>query len=108
MREDYYRRNMSMDFGMELLNLNRTVEQQEIIIDELKLKAAEYKALFFGRYDLVEKLRKQIRENRDNRTGEFDGFCYASWRASAIYRTLDDMYKDNLITETEYSFCEVL
>lgn len=106
MRENY--NNMTMDFGIELVNLSRTVARQEIIIDELELKAAEYKALFFGKHDLVEKLRKQIKENRDNCIGEFDGFCYASWRVNAIYRTLDDMYKDNLITETEYSFCQNL
>lgn len=107
MREDYYRRNMTTDFGMELINLNRTIEQQEIIIDELELKAAEYKALFFGRDDLVEKLRKQIRENRDHCIGEFNGFCYASWRARAVYRTLVDMYRGNIITEEECSFCKV-
>lgn len=94
-------------FGAELINLTKTVEAQKVVIDELELKAAQYKALFYNKHELAEKLRKQIAENRDNRTGEFDGFCYASWRAQAHYRTIDDMFTDSLITTEEYKFCEV-
>ena len=107
MREEFYRRNMTMDFGMELINLNKTVEQQEIIIDELELKAAMYKANFFHKYDLAKKLEEQITENYNHCVGEFDGFCYCSRRARAVYRTLVDMYREHLITEEEYRFCEV-
>ena len=107
MVENYYRRNMTMDFSIELINLNKTVGQQEIIIDELELKAAMYKAFFFGKYDLAEKLQNQIKENCGYNVGEFDGFCYASWRARAVYRTLADMYRENMITKEECSFCEV-
>ena len=103
MRKD----NITMDLGMELANLNKTVARQEIIIDELELKGAMYKAYFFGKSELVEKLRNQITENYNNRIGEFDGFCYASWRAKAVYRTLEDMYKEGIITEGEYLFCEL-
>jgi hypothetical protein len=94
-------------FSTELINFSRTVEAQKLAIDELELKAAQYKALFYNKHELAEKLRKQIAENRDNRTGEFDGFCYASWRAQAHYRTIDDMFTDNLITTEEYKFCGV-
>lgn len=107
MREDYYRRNMTMDFGIELINLNKTVAQQEMIIDELMLKAAMYKASFLGKHNLANKLSKQITENFNSCIGEFDGFCYVSWRANAVYRTLDDMLKEKLITEEEYRFCKV-
>ena len=105
--EDFYRRNMTMDFGRELINLNNTIEAQEIVIDELQLKAAMYKANFFYKYDLAEKLQAQIIENYNHCVGEFDGFCYASWRVRAVYRTLVDMYRENIITKEEYSFCEV-
>ena len=38
MREDFCKRNMTMNFGIELVNLNKTVAQQEMIIDELEQK----------------------------------------------------------------------
>lgn len=105
--ENFNRRNMTMDFGMELVSLNKTVAQQEMIIDELELKASMYKANFFNKYELANKLQKQIQENYDSCVGEFDGFCFASWRTNAVYRTLDDMYREGLITEEERRFCEV-
>lgn len=39
--------------------------------------------------------------------GEFDGFSYASWRANAVYRTLEDMCYEGLLTEKEYRECKV-
>ena len=107
MMENFNRRSMAMDFSIEIINLNKTVKAQEIMIDELELKAAMYKANFFQKYDLAEKLQAQITENYNSCVGEFDGFCYASWRARAVYRTLVDMYRDNIITKEEHSFCEV-
>ena len=107
MREDFYRRNMTMGFDIELVDLNKTVAQQEMIIDELELKASMYKANFFHKYELANKLQEQIKENYDSCIGEFDGFCFASWRANAVYRTLDDMCREGLITEEERRFCEV-
>ncbi len=62
---------------------------------------------FFGKSKLAEILENQIEENYDNCVGEFDGMCYASWRARAIYRTLEDMVKQDLITKSEYEFCQV-
>lgn len=53
-----------------------------------------------------EKLQKQREENEDAVVGEFDGHCYASWRANAIFRTLEDMYNEGLITESEYRECK--
>lgn len=97
----------SLDLGIELVNLHRTINAQEMIIDELALKAAMYKANFFQKYSLAAKLQSQITENYHARVGVFDGFCYASWRAKAIYRTLNDMYRDGFITKEEYLFCEV-
>ena len=102
-----YRRSMTMDLGIELVNLNKTIETQKIMIDELELKAAMYKANFFGKHRLADKLTKQIHENMDSCIGEFDGFCFASWRGNAVYRSIDDMWREGLITEDERSFCEV-
>ena len=107
MMEDFCRRSMTVDFGMELVNLNKIIEQQEIIIDELILKAAMYKANFFHKYDLANKLQEQIEDNYNHCVGDFDGFCYASWRAKAVYRTIEDMCRAGLITKEEYNFCEV-
>ena len=78
----------------------------------MKLRILElkqlYKAYFFYNSILAEKLQKQSEENRDALIGEFDGFCYASWRANAVYRTLEDMLYEGIITETEYRECERL
>ena len=102
-----FERNITRDVAIEVLNMNKTIERQEIIIDELILKAAKYKAYFYNKHELAEKLEKQIMENMNNCIGEFDGFCYASWRAKAVYRTLEDMFVEGLITAEEYRFCEV-
>lgn len=102
-----YRSNRTMELGAELLELNYTVQAQEIQIEDLKLKAAKYKAYFFGKQKLAETLDKQIEENFNACVGEFDGFCCASWRAGAVYRTLKDMVTHGLITESEYGFCKV-
>ncbi len=108
MYTESYRLTQSMNLGMELTELNNTVELQELLIEEYKLKAAKYKAFFYGKHDLAEKLEKQIDENCDNMIGGFDGFGYASWRAGAVYRTLEDMLECGLITESDYKFCQFL
>lgn len=99
--------NTSLDLGMELVNLNRTVAEQETMIDRLTLKAAYYKASFYGKNELANKLINQVEENHGYCVGEFDGFCYSSKRARAVYRTIDDMYKEGLLTKEEYRFCDV-
>lgn len=101
------RQSMTMELGMELVALNKTVARQDIAIDELMLKAAMYKASFFGKHELSNKLSKQIEENYDSCVGEWDGVCFASWRARAVYRSIHDMLEDGLITEEEYRFCKV-
>ena len=105
--ESFSRRNMTMDFGMELVNLNVAVAEQKMIIDKLMLKAAMYKANFFGKYELANKLSEQITENMNACIGDFDGFCYCSARARAEYRTINDMFEDGLITQDELQFCKV-
>ena len=83
------------------------IKEQQLDVEDYKLKAAMYKAFFFHRHSLGEKLQAQVRENLDARVGEFDGWVYASWRAKAIYRTLEDMVRCGLISLSEYDFCQV-
>lgn len=98
--------NFIEELGKGLTKLSDIIDSQELIITEYKMKAAMYKAYFFHKYELAEILEKQINENYDNITGEFDGFCYASWRANAVYRTLEDMVNQNIITDSDYRFCK--
>lgn len=92
----------------ELHSVNRKIVSQELEIENLKLKGAMYKALFFNRYDLAERLESQITENSDACIGEFDGFCYSSKRVNAKYRTLDNLMNNGIITENEYNECSLL
>ena len=66
-----------------------------------------YYSFHMRRWDLGKKLNEQLRENSNAIIGEFDGFCYFSRRASAIYRTLEDMLRDGIITREEYNFCNI-
>ena len=97
--------NIIENFINELTHINETYKVQEIKIVELQLKAAMYKAYFYGKSGLAKKLDNQITENRNHCIGAFDGFCYVSSRADAEYKTLKDMHKENIITDDEYDFC---
>lgn len=97
--------NMAKELGIGLMKLSDIIDSQELIIEKYRLKTAMYKAFFFHRSDLATNIQQQIMENNDAEIGEFDGFCYASWRANAVYRTLEDMAKQGLITKEEYNFC---
>ena len=95
------------NLGLQLLESQEKLVSQEYEIEDLRIKAALYKAYFFRNSSLAEKLQKQSEENRDALIGEFDGFSYASWRANAVYSTLEDMCDEGLLTEREYKECEV-
>ena len=105
MNRDY---NYIRNLGRDLLKITSEMEAQDFMIAQLEIRAAEYKAHFYGRTDLAEKLNKQYQENEDYRVGDFDGFCYASWRANAKFRTLNFMLIDCLLTKEEYEFCKVM
>ena len=87
--EDVYKRQ-----GLQLLEAQEKLVSQEYEIENLRVKAAMYKAYFFRNFMLAEKLEKQSEENRDALIGEFDGFSYASWRANAAvsYTHLSDCW----------------
>ncbi len=94
--------------GLELLNAQHELISQEYEIEMLRIKAAKYKAFFFHKSDLAIKLQKQEKENTDALVGEFDGFCWSSRRAFAVFRTLEDMHDEGLITESEYRECKLI
>lgn len=94
-------------YAEQIINLTQTVTSQETEIEDLRLKAAMYKAYFFQKRDLAERLCNQITENLNALTGEFDGFSYSSARAAAIYRTLEVMKVHGIISDDEYKFCIV-
>ena len=97
---------MSKFLGEELLEMNITINSQEKEIEVLRVKSAKWKAHFFGRRKLADKIDCQDSENLDALTGEFDGFCYCGRRANAVFRTLEDMMDDGILTKEEYSFCD--
>lgn len=99
---------MLRELEIELGYVNRTIARQEHELEEFRLKAAKYKALFHGKYDLGKRLDKQIQENQDAEVGEWDGFAYCSWRANAVYRTLEDIKDMGIINKEEYQFCSIL
>lgn len=92
--------------GLGLLDAQKKLISQEYEIEMLRIKAAKYKAFFFRESDLAIKLQEQEEENTDALIGEFDGYCCASWRANAIFRTLEDMCNEGLLTESEYKECK--
>lgn len=94
------------NLAYEIIHVKKERNYLEVENEILRIKTAKYKALFFGKYDLAERLDKQITENRNNLIGEFDGFGYCSWRAKAVFRTLENMYDEGIITESEYNFCD--
>ena len=95
------------NLGLQLLESQEKLVSQEYEIENLRIKAAMYKAYFFRNSSLAEKLQKQSEENRDALIGEFDSFSFASWRANAVYRTLEDMCDEGLLTEKEYRECKI-
>lgn len=111
MNDNYFRNRIEGsplgNMGLQLLESQEKLVYQEYEIENLRIKAAMYKAYFFRDSSLAEKLQKQSEENRDALVGEFDGFSYASWRANAVYRTLEDMYCEGLLTKKEYRECKV-
>ena len=89
-----------------LIEIIENCKRQQKEIYMLELEKSKYKAYFYGRSDLAKKLSKQIEENEDNLIGAYDGFWSSSKRANAIFRNLEDMYEQNIISKEEYNFCK--
>lgn len=62
------------NMGLQLLEAQEKLVSQEYEVENLRIKAAMYKAYFFRNSTLAEKLQKQSEENRNALIGEFDGF----------------------------------
>ena len=103
--DERVKHNRIGSLGFELVNMQRELVCQEYEIEKLRIKAAMYYAFFFRHFDLAKRLRDQNEENDNALIGEFDGFSYASWRRDAIFRSLEDMCVDGLLTEEEYREC---
>ena len=101
------RYRLTFELENELRMNRQELEHLSIAIEEYRIKAAMYYSLYMRRWDLGDRLRNQLQENDDAIIGEFDGFCYASWRANAVFRTLEDMVHDGIITREEYNFCNI-
>ena len=93
------------DLGAEMIATQRRAESVEMEKEQYRLKTAMYRNLFIHNFELGQKLQEQITENNNALIGEFDGFSYASWRANAVFRTLENMLEDGILTEKEYMSC---
>ena len=93
------------DLGAEMIATQRRAESVGMEKEQYRLKAAMYRNLFIHNFELGQKLQEQITENNNALIGEFDGFSYASWRANAVFRTLENMLEDGILTEKEYMSC---
>lgn len=93
------------DLGAEMIATQRRAESVEMEMEQYRLKAAMYRNFFIHNFALGQKLQEQITENNNALIGEFDGFSYASWRANAVFRTLENMLEDGILTEKEYMSC---
>lgn len=101
------RYGLTFELENELRMNRQELEHLSIAVEEYRMKAAMYYSFHMHRWELGKKLNEQLQENRDAIIGEFDGFCYASWRANAVFRTLEDMVHDGIISREEYNFCNI-
>ena len=51
------------NLGRDLLEITTENKEKDFTIYQLEIRAAEYKAHFYGKIDLAEKLNKQYQEN---------------------------------------------
>lgn len=101
------RYGLAYGLEQELRTNRQELEQLSIAVEKYRMKAAMYYSFHMHKWDLGKKLNEQLQENMDAIIGEFDGFCYASWRVNAVFRTLEDMLHDGIITREEYNFCNI-
>ena len=96
---NYIQENL-YDSDVEIFELKRITHSIQTAIQERSdfrilylsevVEKAMYKAYFFGKDDLAERLRKQSKQNH---------LSYGN------FKTLEDMLDNRLITEEEYNFC---
>ena len=86
------------DFGQDLMDLVAAYRALQNEYVRCKLIAALFKAYYYNEDDIAKKLEKQLDENRNSLTDEYSNY---------VYRTLNDMNHDGIITDKEYGFCNV-
>lgn len=106
MDDKMQRRTRAKEFVLDLLSSLEDADRYELELQKLRITAAKYKALFYGKDCLSDKLCDQERENINACVGEFDGFSYSSESARAVFRTLEDMRDDGILTTEEFAFCD--
>lgn len=75
---------------------NELISQNEQLLyqlDQSELQAGHYKAMFFGKRELADKL---LQQNIDNFHNYFENY--------KIYRNLSKMHHEGLISDEEYEF----
>lgn len=90
----------SLEVANDIYTTERELQSAKQEIERLRFEAANYKAYFFHRTNLVEKLDKQ---QRSNFNATHQGFCITSDE----YLTLEDMFYDGILTDEEYKFCMI-
>lgn len=94
-------------FGADIRDICDELDAYKKKYEIQRIKSAKYYSFHMHRWSLGNRLDDQIQENQDALIGEFDGFCYSSRRANAIFRTLEDMVSDGIITGEEYNLCRI-
>lgn len=73
----------------------------------LRLKAGKCYAYYMHEWELGHKIDEQIKENEYAIQRIFGTtWTIASWIEGAVFRTLEDMRDEKIITEQEYSVVE--
>lgn len=99
--------NTTVELAHKVIEMENQIMFLKRENEDLRLKAAMYKTMYFHRFELSEKLSDQITRNIQAKyNGEFNGFCYY-YDPTAEYLTLEDMVERRLISTEEYSFCTV-
>lgn len=102
-----YKDRPGLDIAYDYIELYNENVNKEYEIQRYRLEAAMYKAYFYGKRYLAEIIYNQLNENENYRIGDFDGFCYCSKRANAVFRSLEGMRRSGIITNDEYNFCNI-
>lgn len=96
------------NFGQDLMDLVAVYRALQDRVEFYRLKAALYKAYFYHNNRLSKQLENQIDKNRNSKFEDgFDGFCYDSRYTNSVYRTLEGMLLDGVISNEEYEFCNI-
>lgn len=98
---------MLRELQYELQRTNAKVEEQDFLIEMLRLKVGKYYAYHMHKWELGHKIDKQIKENEYAIQRIFGtAWMMDSLIEKAAFRTLEDMRDEKIITEQEYSVVE--